>query len=85
MEELTEIAGGRGDLLAEVAGLLVGYYRRTAEKARAEAAARYCIAAGADLDLIPPWIEVGRHRGAVARRTAGTGPDGPEDHLWASI
>ncbi|HEV2259940.1 MAG TPA: hypothetical protein VGS06_43080 [Streptosporangiaceae bacterium] len=65
--ELREIAGGRGDLLAEVAGLLIGYYRRTAEEPRARAAAYYCMAAGAGLELIPRWIEVGYARAAAAR------------------
>jgi hypothetical protein len=53
VEELREIAGDRGDLLAEVAGLLIGFYRETKQERKAEAAARYCIAAGADPDLIP--------------------------------
>jgi hypothetical protein len=65
--ELREIADGRADLLAEVAGLLVGFYRRTVEELRARAAAGYCIAAGADPDLIPRWIEVGRRRAAAAQ------------------
>jgi hypothetical protein len=65
--ELREIASGRADLLAEVAGLLIGYYRRTAEELRARAAAYYCIAAGAELELIPRWIEVGCARAAAAR------------------
>ena len=65
--ELREIAGGRADLLAEVAGLLIGYYRRTAEEPRARAAAYYCMAAGAGLELIPRWIEVGCARAAAAR------------------
>jgi hypothetical protein len=82
--ELTEMAGGRGDLLAEVAGLLMGFYRRTAEQARAETAAHYCIASGADLDLIPRWIEVGRRRAVAAQRTAGTGPDGCDGRPAAS-
>jgi len=67
VRELREIAGGRGDLLAEVAGLLIGYYRRTAEELKARAAAYYCIAAGAGLDLIPRWIETGCSRAAAAR------------------
>jgi hypothetical protein len=66
--ELREIAGDRGDLLAEVAGLLIGFYRRTVEDLQAQAAAGYCIAAGADLDLIPRWIEVGRCRAAASRQ-----------------
>jgi hypothetical protein len=66
--ELREIAGNRGDLLAEVAGLLIGFYRRTVEDLKAQAAAGYCIAAGADLDSIPRWIDVGQCRAAAARQ-----------------
>jgi hypothetical protein len=65
--ELREIAGGRSDLLAEVAGLLIGYYRRSADELRARAAAYYCMAAGAEVDLIPRWIEVGCARADAAR------------------
>jgi hypothetical protein len=68
VEELREIAGDRGDLLAEVAGLLIGFYRETRQERKAQAAARYCIAAGADPGLIPQWIEKGQSRAAVARR-----------------
>ena len=74
--ELRAMAGDRTDLLAEVAGLLLGYYRRTAEEPRARAAAHYCVAAGADPGLIPRWIEVGRHRAAAARQPARAGPGG---------
>ena len=85
VEELNEITGTRGDLLAEVAGLLMGYYGSTAEEPRAETAARFCVSAGADLDLIPRWIEVGRCRAAVARHAAGAGHDASADHPGASI
>jgi hypothetical protein len=64
--ELREIADGRGDLLAEAAGLLTGYYRGTAEEMRAGTAARYCRAAGADAGLIPRWTAEGERRAAVA-------------------
>ena len=67
VRELREIAGARGDLLAEVAGLLIGYYRRTAEERKARAAAYYCMAAGAGVELIPRWVEVGCSRAAAAR------------------
>jgi hypothetical protein len=73
--ELREIAGDRADLLAEVAGLLLGYYRRTVEEPSARAAAHYCVAAGADPGLIPRWIEVGRRRAADARQPARAGPE----------
>ncbi len=77
--ELREIVGGRGDLLAEVAGLLIGYYRRTAQEPRARAAAYYCMAAGADARADPAVDRGGmrpRGRGAAdppgrIRRTAG--------------
>jgi hypothetical protein len=71
--ELQAIAGARGDLLAEAAGLLIGFYRRTVEELRARAAARYCMAAGASPDLIPRWIEVGERRAASALRRPGQG------------
>jgi hypothetical protein len=73
--ELREIAGDRGDLLAEVAGLLIGFYRATNQERKAQAAARYCIAAGADPVLIPRWIEVGQRRGALTRQPAHAGSD----------
>jgi hypothetical protein len=60
--ELREIAGPRADLLAEVAGLLIGFYQGTAEQVRARAAARYCRAAGADPQLIPRWMAEGQRR-----------------------
>ncbi|HTX29679.1 MAG TPA: hypothetical protein VME19_21950 [Streptosporangiaceae bacterium] len=75
VEELREIAGDRGDLLAEVAGLFIGFYRETSQERKAEAAARYCVAAGANPDLIPQWIEVGRCRATVAQQSARGGPD----------
>jgi hypothetical protein len=83
--ELREIAGDRGDLLAEVAGLLMGFYRRTVEDLKAQAAAGYCIAAGADLDLIPRWIEVGRCRAAAARQVRSTGAKPGEPYAGLAV
>ena len=80
--DLREIAGGRADLLAEVAGLLIGYYRRTAEEPRARAAAYYCIAAGAGLELIPRWIEVGCSRAAAARLIPPAVPEERQVYAW---
>jgi hypothetical protein len=65
--ELREIAGRRPDLLAQVAGLIIGFYAGTAEEPRARTAARYCRAAGADPDLIPRWIAEGKRRAGYAR------------------
>jgi hypothetical protein len=80
--ELREISGGRGDLLAEVAGLLIGYYRRSAEEPRARAAAYYCMAAGAELELIPRWIEVGCARAAAARLIPPAGSGERQVYAW---
>jgi hypothetical protein len=82
VRELREIAGGRGDLLAEVAGLLIGYYRRTAEELKARAAAYYCIAAGAGVDLIPRWIETGCSRAAAARLIPPAVPKARQVDAW---
>lgn len=82
VRELREIADGRGDLLAEVAGLLIGYYRRTAEELKARAAAYYCIAAGAGVDLIPRWIEVGCSRAAAARLIPPAVPGPRQVFAW---
>jgi hypothetical protein len=83
VRELREIARGRADLLAEVAGLLIGYYRRTAEEHKARAAAYYCIAAGAGLDLIPRWVEVGRSRAAAAQRLPPAVPESSKQvYAW---
>jgi hypothetical protein len=82
VRELREIASGRGDLLAEVAGLLIGYYRRTAEELKARAAAYYCIRAGAGLELIPRWIEVGCSRAAAARLIPPAVPEARQVYAW---
>ncbi len=82
VRELREIAGARGDLLAEVAGLLIGYYRRTAEELKARAAAYYCIAAGAGVELIPRWIEVGCSRAAAGRLIPPAVPEARQVHAW---
>jgi hypothetical protein len=68
VQELREIACGRGDLLAEAAGLLIGFYQGTAEERKARTAARYCRTAGADPALIPRWVSAGQRRAAVARQ-----------------
>jgi hypothetical protein len=68
--ELRAIAGGRGDLLAEVAGLLTGFYAGTAEEFKAWTAARFCQAAGADQDLIRSWIAEGKRRATSARKAS---------------
>ena len=63
---LRELAGGRGDLLAYVAGILEGASEGQPDEPRARQAAGLCRAAGADPDAIPAWIEEGRRRRAAA-------------------
>jgi hypothetical protein len=67
--ELREVAGGRGDLLAEVAGLALGSAERRGPEyeARGQAVAELCRMAGADEALIPQWIEEGRRRAEAAK------------------
>jgi hypothetical protein len=65
--ELSELAAGRADLLAEVAGIQVGFHQGDLDEARAKTIARLCRLAGADETLIPQWAEEGRRRAAAAR------------------
>src|SRR5512132_577011 len=62
--ELREIADGRGDLLAERAGITLGIYARDNrdEWRRKALAAALLIAAGADLTRLMEWIAVGQER-----------------------
>jgi hypothetical protein len=65
--ELREVATGRADLLAEVAGILLGFHDGDLDEPRARTAAQLCIKAGADQDLVANWVEEGRRRAAIAR------------------
>jgi hypothetical protein len=67
LAELREIADGRADLLAEVAGILLGAREGDLDEPRARSAARLCRLAGADETLIPAWIAEGRRRAEAAR------------------
>jgi hypothetical protein len=66
--ELRELAGGRADLLAEVAGILEGAHEGELDEPLTRQAADLCRKAGADPDAIPAWIEEGRRRAANAGR-----------------
>jgi hypothetical protein len=65
--ELRELAAGRADLLAEVAGVLEGASEGRLDEPFARSAAQLCRKAGADPAAIPAWIEVGRRRAEAAR------------------
>jgi hypothetical protein len=62
--ELREIANGRADLLAEQAGVTLGFYTRENrdEWSRKALQAALLIAAGADLTRLMEWIEEGQER-----------------------
>ena len=59
---LRELAAGRVDLLAEVAGILEGFSEGQLNEPLARQAAGLCRKAGADPEAIPAWIEEGRRR-----------------------
>jgi len=67
--ELREVAGDRGDLLAQVAGLMLGSAtgKGPEYEARGQAVAELCRMAGADEALIPQWTEEGRRRAGAAQ------------------
>jgi hypothetical protein len=64
---LRELADGRADLLAEVAGIFEGAGEGELDEPFARQAAGLCRAAGADPHGIQAWIEEGRRRRDAAR------------------
>ncbi len=74
LAELRALADGRGDLLAEVAGIFEGTSEGELDEPLARSAAWLCRQAGADPEAIPAWIEEGRRRrSANARRPPFSG------------
>ena len=71
--ELRKLAGGRADLLAEVAGILEGAREGELDEPLARQAAKLCRAAGADPEAIPAWIAEGRRRRASAKKPPFSG------------
>jgi hypothetical protein len=70
---LRELAGGRADLLAEVAGILEGAHEGELNEPLARRAAMLCRRAGADPAAIEAWIEEGRRRRASAKKPPFSG------------
>ena len=66
VRELRELAAGRADLLAEVAGIFEGTSEGELDEPLARQAAQLCRDAGADPEAIPAWVEEGRRRRAAA-------------------
>ncbi|MGH3194285.1 MAG: hypothetical protein ACRDOL_44895 [Streptosporangiaceae bacterium] len=73
---LTDLAAGRADLLAEVAGVLEGASAGELDEPLARQAAALCRKAGADPEAIPAWVEEGRRRAANARHPPFSVPGG---------
>jgi hypothetical protein len=71
--ELQALAGGRADLLAQVAGIFEGTSEGEMDEALARQAAALCRLAGADPEAIPTWIEEGRRRRAAAAQPPFSG------------
>ena len=71
--EVRQLADGRADLLAEVAGILEGAREGEPDEPLARQAAGLCRKAGADPEVIPAWIEEGRRRAANARQPPFSG------------
>jgi hypothetical protein len=67
----------RSNLLAEYAGIAVGFHEGYVDEGQYLRAAQLCIEAGADTGLIPHWLEVGRRsaREHGSSRLAARRPD----------
>jgi hypothetical protein len=67
--ELKQAAAGWAALLAECAGLALGYGEHQLDAARYRQIAELCVAAGVDQTLVEAWIEVGRQRASAVAVT----------------
>jgi hypothetical protein len=70
---LRELAGGRADLLAEVAGIFEGTSEGEMDEPLTRQAAGLCRKAGADPEAIPGWVAEGRRRREAARKPPYSG------------
>jgi len=70
---LRTLAGGRADLLAEVAGIFEGTSEGELDGRLARQAAMLCRKAEADPEAIPAWFGEGRPRAATARQPPFSG------------
>ena len=73
--ELQQAAGGRTDLLSEMAGLHLGFARADIDlmASKHRAIAKLAFAAGADPELAEKWIAEGMGRLESARQTPHSG------------
>ena len=70
---LRELAGGRADLPAEVAGILEGASEGELDEPLARQAAGLCRKAGAAPEAIPAWIAEGRRRRTAVNQLPPSG------------
>jgi hypothetical protein len=70
--ELKALAAGRADLLAEVAGVSLGFSGDDPTKYVTRRIEELCIAAGADQDEVPHWIAVGQSGAEHAKAVPST-------------
>ena len=68
VRELRDLAAGRADLLAQVAGIFEGASAGRHDEPLARQAVALCRLAGADDTLIPQWAAEGRRRAQAARQ-----------------
>ncbi|HEX3958314.1 MAG TPA: hypothetical protein VHZ03_17085 [Trebonia sp.] len=73
---LRELAGGRGDLLAEAGGLIEGAGHDELDEPLTRQAAGLCRQAGADPAAFQGWVEEGQRRSANARQPPFSGACG---------
>lgn len=68
--ELRALAAGRADLLAEVAGVSLGFSAGDPTSYVTRRIAELCIAAGADQDEVEQWVAVVQTRAELSQGTA---------------
>ena len=72
VRKLRTLAAGRADLLAEAAGVSLGFSRDDPTKWAMRPAGELCVAAGADQDQLEHWIAMGQARAEQAKAVAQT-------------
>jgi hypothetical protein len=72
VRRLRALAAGRADLLAEAAGVSLGFSGDDPTKWAMRRAGELCVAAGADQDLLERWIAVGYARAEQAKSVPQT-------------
>ena len=70
--QLGQLAAGRADLLAEVAGVSLGFAGDDATMFVTRRVADLCLAAGADREQVQRWIAVGQGRAEHASAVPST-------------